>query len=104
MSEMVERVARAIASGNGDDYDAIPASKAEWVEKRGEFGGRFRDFNQPRRNDYVDMARAAIAAMREPTSKMICAALDSTDRAYSGWWREMIDAALRDKSTGDDNA
>ncbi len=45
-------------------------------------------------------ARAAIAAMREPTDKMICAALDANDkgtRAYSDWWRAMIDAALSDE-------
>lgn len=62
----VERVARAIALENGDDWDALPADKSEWNAKCGMFGGRFRDINEPRRPDYYAMALAAIAALRTP--------------------------------------
>lgn len=32
--------ARAAARVNGDDYDAIPADKPEWIRESGHFGGR----------------------------------------------------------------
>jgi hypothetical protein len=60
---MEEAVARAIAKANGDDYDALPADKREWIAKQGMFGGRFRDVNEPRKADYLDMADAAIKAV-----------------------------------------
>lgn len=60
---MIEKVARAIAAANGDNFDETPEDKGEWVDKRGEFGGGFRDVNAPFRVDYVDMARAAIEAV-----------------------------------------
>lgn len=75
MSEMVERVAKAIARVRDDDYHP-------WEE--------FKEL-------YREEARAAIDAMREPTHKMICAALDANDkggRAFSDWYRAMIDEAL----------
>lgn len=53
MSEMVERVARAISSQEGNDWD-------------GQLGGR-----ECVRIRYRNMARAAIEAMREPTREMI---------------------------------
>jgi hypothetical protein len=63
--ELLERVARAIAEENGDNFDDLPLAKWHWTEKRGEFGGRFRDVNEPMRSDYEAMANAAITAMRE---------------------------------------
>lgn len=50
------------------------------------------------------LARAAIIAMREPTDKMICAALDDFDnrarvrpgQGYFDAWKAMIDAILKD--------
>lgn len=70
MSEMVERVARAIAEdqdGMEDYWDA-----------------------------YVNAARAAIAAMREPTDKMIEASLDDAWTAHTRQlYQRMIDAALK---------
>lgn len=62
---VVEKVARAIAKSNGDDFDAIPAHKREWVAKQGMFGGQFRDINQPFKSDYLDMGAAAILAMQD---------------------------------------
>ena len=66
MTEMVERVARAIAShvGYADD---------DWFK-------------------YGPAARAAIAAMREPTEEMLKAAYAKAfDKEI---WQAMIDAAL----------
>lgn len=63
--DVVERIARALAKERGDDFDDIPKFKNDWVKKRGEFGGRFRDINEPFVGDYLDMARAALKAMEE---------------------------------------
>lgn len=63
--ELLERVARAIAEENGDDFDNLPLAKWHWTEQRGQFGGRFRDVNEPMQSSYEAMANAAIAAMRE---------------------------------------
>jgi hypothetical protein len=71
MDEMVEQVARAMA--------ASEPKLAYWDDKR-------------------SMARAAIAAMRDPSEAMLDATKAlSSSRAYVGdVWRAMIDAALRD--------
>lgn len=60
MSEMVERVARRIASELGDDFDHAFAGKAEWIAARGQKGGRYRDVNEPYRDEYLDAARGAL--------------------------------------------
>jgi len=76
MTEMVEKVARAIASSqdeNKNDY---------WY------------------GDYIEHARAAIEAMREPTEYMASAGW-LTNMADDGQgpddcWRKMIDEALKE--------
>lgn len=98
MSEMVERVARAIASTRGRDPDDTaggPHPGGTWLEK-----------GEPWWRGDVDAARAAIEAMREPTEKMIEAGqLYCWDdghptvgsHAIQGQvFRAMIDAALKD--------
>jgi hypothetical protein len=76
---MVKRVARAI--GKADHLDEIIP------------------------DDLEPIARAAIAAMREPTEAMLTAAADWSRRKYgspigndaaTGCWHVMIDAILRD--------
>jgi len=73
MSEMVERVAKAIKES----------------KRQGET------------ITYEEAARAAIAAMREATDDMVWSA-KSTDEGPNGWdgvrenWRAMIDEALRE--------
>jgi hypothetical protein len=91
MSEMVERVARAIA--NADDGTMIDP-KIGW-----------NDCDASMREDYRKEARAAIEAMREPTANMkdavesnfdIQCELDDCnahDIPYRSWGL-MIDAAL----------
>ena len=46
-----------------------------------------------------ELARAAIAAMREPTEDMVAAAdlRDSLCTPYDELWKAMIDAALEEK-------
>jgi hypothetical protein len=84
MSEMVERVARAIAKVDlvfclecGSADPGLPAL----LDRRW--------------RDYAEAARAAIEAMREPNVRMIAAG-----QRYEGdvidVWRAMIDAALRE--------
>ncbi|MEQ9634588.1 MAG: hypothetical protein RLW68_00740 [Devosia marina] len=108
---MVEKIARAIAGRNGDDYDKIPKHKSDWTANGGMFGGRFRDVNEPYQTDYDEMARAALEAMREPTLDMIEAGQEQNnllpdDRdppnafeflsrdEMTNAWQAMIEAAL----------
>jgi hypothetical protein len=100
--KMIEKVARAIALRNGDQYDAIARDKPHWVEERGQFGGRFRDVNEPYQVDYLDMAEAALEAMRDPSREMTDAVDDlgrpmftSPEDSIEGVWRSMVEAALR---------
>lgn len=87
MSDMTERVARAICKAHYiyDDYNEEEAQRAadnEWV-------------------DWCVEARAAIEAMREPTGEMLLAAWGSEDDqgepgVTESTWTAMIDAALKD--------
>jgi hypothetical protein len=70
MTEMIERVARAIADAFMEDYSEAP-------------------------NLYDEMAEAAIAAMREPTEAMIEAGRwPAEDDGPAACWQAMIGAAL----------
>ncbi len=93
MSEMVERVAKAIAEESPrDGYEAVPLSEI-WP-------------GRPRyiflREGYERAARAAIAAMREPTPEMseamfrVEAAGHSQRTLCEAAWRAAIDEALKD--------
>jgi len=64
MDVLTERVAKALAKRHGDNWDDIPDHKGHWTERRGQFGGRFRDINERFRCDYLDEAEAAIEAMQ----------------------------------------
>lgn len=81
MTEMVERVARALASQRANPY-------GDW-------------------KPWVKFARAAIAAMREPTEAMVNAAYDSfdwgppmvgprDDAMPKPVWQTMIDEAMKE--------
>ena len=82
MSEMVERVAMAIMR---DDFE----------------GHDFWDRQAPDvQNQYLTNARAAIAAMREPTESMVVAGEDHIGGDLidgdSAWvWQAMVDEALK---------
>lgn len=94
MSEMVERVAKAIHNSeyNGD-------GNFHWREETADI--------------YRRAARAALTAMREPTQEMLYAAMNANERSHNMWpggesgpaidadgqeyWRAMIDAALAEK-------
>jgi len=67
---MIERVAEALCSAHNDQH--CPSGV------------------------YYDMARAAIAAMREPTHEMMMAADSEEDRRT---WEIMVDAALGEAAT-----
>lgn len=77
----IEQVARAI-------YEATEP-KNVWEIRSDEF-----------KRDYLDYARAAIEAMREPTEAMCSAAEDSgsleAGSSPFGAWQAMIDAALKE--------
>ena len=94
MSEMVERVARAMASKLSEQQ---LGSDPPWHDP--EF-----------RQNAIEVARAAIEAMREPTNEMICAAdnlsseISTADDRISVpaspemTWPAMIDEALKTAS------
>lgn len=103
MSEMIERVAKAmsVADSDCDLWDAI----SEDGDGCGYLG----------KNEYRLMARAAIEAMREPTGKMVkaaCGAMSpakrpTPDRVSSAQkhrirYQAMIDAALTKSSISPD--
>lgn len=100
MSTMVERVARAMAKQNGDDYDHIPLDKADWTAQRGMFGGRFRDLSELMQVDYDEMARAAIEALLQPTVAMLWAGEDNLDGVgdVSCIFAAMIQEALKEQA------
>lgn len=80
MSEMVERLAKAIDTAGKD-----------WLSKRSSAGFEWADIPSS------VFARAAIAALREPTDQMLFEGVivqDSDDPAVQGIWRAMCDAAL----------
>jgi hypothetical protein len=85
MSEMVERVARAIYKASCDEaYDGeryIPA----WDR-----------MNASSKEVYLGFARAAIAAMREPTAAMVITGSNGNyPDDIAAIWQDMIDEALR---------
>jgi hypothetical protein len=91
MSEMVERVARAIhKTYHADTMDGLSGGSvdAAW-DRLAEFDCQ---------DEWRAAARAVIAAMREPTEAMI----EGTNYPNTTWdsgdadvWRAMIDAALK---------
>ena len=86
MNDMVEQVAKAIWNHRFPDMSWESKSRSEGIKA-----------------DYRMNARAAIAAMREPSEKMIEAGIHAppipTMRAfrahYSAAWQAMIDEALK---------
>lgn len=87
---MIEQVARAIAKAQGFDGDQLLDFAGDWPDNF-EF-------------DWVELAKAAIQAMREPTEAMIEAGRYVEDGSgdYSigkdpaiNVWQFMIDAALK---------
>lgn len=86
MTEMVERVAWAIARARWGNVYTLPDDVEE---------ARRRMIKQ-----IIPLARAAIAAMREPTEEMVAAApwweIDEQTDEAAAIWRGMIDAALAD--------
>ncbi len=78
MSEMVERVARAMCMADGEIPD-FPSHTT----------------NEPFWTYYCDMARVAIEAMREPTEAMRAAGYIVTVDDETDVWQTMIDASLK---------
>jgi hypothetical protein len=98
MSEMIERVARAMAlkDRGSDQWDSMADGHSQYGED-----GLFKA-------DYLDLARAAIEAMREPTEAMkdiiegnayIQGGLDDCNKhdIPHHSWHLMIEAALGEK-------
>jgi hypothetical protein len=92
MSEMVERVAKALA--RADHLRPITPD-----DDSAELDWNF-DLTRWDRGSYLAKARAAIVAMREPTDAMVNTAMDvcnSTlcDGEFRENWSRMVDEALK---------
>lgn len=89
--QLIEKVARAIADQNGDQWEFVPEDKPDWIDNRGMFQGRSRDINEPFRCDYEEMATAALnavyEALKEPSDEMLRVPLGQTtgpDVSFNG--------------------
>lgn len=81
MSEIIERAARAM-----HDYNCLAVPSL----------GAWDTLPEDYREQYLGRARAAIAAMREPTEAMADAGRwDAEDDGPFPCWRAMIDEALK---------
>lgn len=83
MSEMIDRVARAMAAN-----DSGPEGSTLFAFHWREFG-----------EGYVRNARAAIEAMREPTQKMSVSGVGGDPEEDAQTYRQMIEAALKEPKT-----
>ena len=102
MSEMIERVARALCTADGCSPDAILGI----VPAVGSVPSA--DIATPAWRSYVDKARAAIVAMREPTNDMLDAGafyfsdrdpgptLETERSLARSTFRSMLEVALQD--------
>lgn len=99
---MVEKVAIAMATENGADWDALPQHKnaalKAW-QATGVLEGA------PYRDDYLDMARAALTALLTPTEGMVDAGAGCMDpesallaRCAADSFVAMIQFALSEKT------
>jgi hypothetical protein len=104
MSEMIERVARALCKLHGLDPDEESPSVV--VKQMAGYGavGSFSGPPESHWRAYVPVATAAIEAMREPTEAMINAAYSSDPLScdvefakdvYPPIWNGMINEALK---------
>jgi alanine racemase len=87
----LEQVAEAIASGLGYEWDTLYSNKLQWTLDR----GSRHDINVPFQPDFIDAARAAIAAMELPTEEMVRAGDFLYGISPSTIYSTMIRAALK---------
>ena len=81
MSEMIEKVARAMCLSRKPNHPSLNDDD-RWWKTHGS------------REAYLGLARAAIEAMREPTEAMLAAGRRNNHPRDEETWRTMIDAAL----------
>lgn len=87
MNEMIERVATALCLA---DPDSAEKHKLDSASSAQVSVCMTRDY-YTRSRKYIDMARAAIAAMRNPTEQMHA----EVERSAYSLWQSSIDEALR---------
>jgi hypothetical protein len=83
MSEMIERVARAIDAVLGDEHESLSREM-----------GCGSHAKEMRTTATLEAARAAIEAMREPTEAMKAVTSENTWHAVQDWYA-MIEEALK---------
>ena len=79
MSEMIERVARALWAVSDDSGEPWPWNECPEAQKAG----------------YRLHARAAVEATREPTEAMMLAACHAGNADMEASWRAAVDEALK---------
>lgn len=89
MTEMIERVARAIYASEGN---RVKPAGGEWRATT------LDDEDQEYRDLYYEYARAAIEAMREPTVEMQRVVSANWGRRTWSEYNDVIDAALKENS------
>ena len=86
MSEMIERMAKAIAEDRGYEWDDRSRIERDWKEW------------------WREAARAAIEAMMEPTFEILRAGMNTTDNGdgqlHRRKWQAMLQAALQGDQEG----
>lgn len=58
---LMERLARALSTALGDDYNLAFESKQDWITARG--GKPFRDVNMPYKGDYTEAVKAILSEL-----------------------------------------
>jgi hypothetical protein len=99
MSEMIERIARAMFT----EIAAQDGRGPDGREMGNFFGYAEADYGKTILDGAYDLeriARAAIEAMREPTAEMVDHAWQAAEAEDAKWvWEDMIDNALKEPAT-----
>ncbi len=109
MSEMVERVARAMHAKSVEEVK-LQMAREGFIQIPLDMAYMFKsweDTTEISRQSMLSQARAALSAMRKPTPDMVLAALHVHPKSLklgscivSAKYAAMIDAALSEKSNG----
>ena len=100
MSEMVERVAKAVAMCEGARMALRRNGETLTVAAMAGYAWKPDDpaherYANDHWREYVNHATFAVEAMREPTQAMLTVFADGDDPAYREDWQTMIDEALK---------
>lgn len=90
---IIERMAKAIASGLGYEWETLYEDKADYNADH----GLRHDVNTPFRPEFRDAAEEALKSIREPTEAQLRAAWEKAHCNIDEFWRAYIDAAFAEQ-------